>query len=267
MLINVRWSLLARSSSMIRHFVDVPRARRVLAMAAIVWTLGTVRLWAQQDGRAATDGSRVTTELPANNDVNDGTDNTDVGLLQIELGMQWTRVDGGTRAAALPVAARYGAFEWLELTVGTDLVSGQVASGVGEHGIGDLQVGGRLRLFAARGGLPPLSVIPQVSLPTADGASGLGTSHVDPLTRAPHRAGPAARRSRGRRVSGRIGGRGTGARPIRATVRLHLGQPRRDGGLDTRAHGVVGVAPGRRYRRGRAAFGRLGAHRIPPGGA
>ena len=47
------------------------------------------------------------------------------------------------------------------------------------HGMGDLQVGGRLRLFGKAGGLPPVSVVTQMNLPTADPASGLGTGRVD----------------------------------------------------------------------------------------
>ena len=43
--------------------------------------------------------------LPANNDVNDGTDNTDVGLLQVEVGSVFARTDSATHTSGTPITA------------------------------------------------------------------------------------------------------------------------------------------------------------------
>jgi hypothetical protein len=106
------------------------------------------------------------TDLPANNDVNDATDNTDVGLLQIELGGQFTRPSSGSWTAGTPLAIRYGAFEWLEVSLGAD-------------GFGDLQLGAKFRLFSTPGGPPILALLLQLNVPTADAHSGLGTGDWD----------------------------------------------------------------------------------------
>ncbi len=150
---------------------------RAAAMAAMFgcW-LGASPVGAQQDPPPPPTAAQP--DLPPNNDVNDGTENTDVGLLQIELGSQFTRVDEDSRAAGVPFTARYGVVEWLELSLGGDLLVEQSDSGGGAHGFGDLQVGGRIRLFGARGGLPTLSVLPLLIVPTANAAAELGTGRV-----------------------------------------------------------------------------------------
>ena len=152
-------------------------SRQAVAVACAC-VLGSVSIAAQQD-QPSPASSPVEQGLPPNNDVNDGTAITDVGLVQIEIGSQWTHVDADSRSAGLPFTARYGAYEWLELTFGVDLLAQQSAAAEA-RGIGDIQVGGRLRGFGRPGGLPPLSVIPQLDLPTGNAASGLGTGHVDP---------------------------------------------------------------------------------------
>lgn len=121
-------------------------------------------------------------QLPANNDVNDGTDNTDVGLLQVEVGGVFTRTDATSHGEGTPLAFRYGAFEWLELSAGTDGYLWQHASDpANAAGLGNLQLGARLRFFAKPGGPPVLAVLPQVNLPTASSAKGLGTGQADVL--------------------------------------------------------------------------------------
>jgi hypothetical protein len=118
--------------------------------------------------------------LPANDDVADGTDTTDVGLLQVELGGLLTRADASTRAAGTPLLLRYGAFEWLELSAGTDgWLLQHTADGGTLGGLGNTLLGARVRLFAGRGGLPIVSLLPLVVLPTASAAKGLGSGDTD----------------------------------------------------------------------------------------
>src|SRR5262249_18566000 len=46
-------------------------------------------------------------------------------------------------------------------------------------GIGDTRIGAKLRLWATPGGAPVLSVLPAISLPTADSEKGLGSGDTD----------------------------------------------------------------------------------------
>lgn len=117
--------------------------------------------------------------LPANDDVTDGTDTTDTGLLQVELGGVFLRTDASTRTAGTPLTLRYGAFDWLEVSAGTDGYLAQRTSAGTTGGFGNTLIGARLRLFATRGGLPILSVLPTVVLPTASQARGLGSGATD----------------------------------------------------------------------------------------
>ena len=117
--------------------------------------------------------------LPANDDVTDGTDTTDTGLLQVELGGVFTRTDASTRTGGTPLLLRYGAFDWLEVSAGTDGYLTQRARAGATSGLGNTLIGARVRLFAARGGLPILSVLPTVVLPTASRTKGLGSGDTD----------------------------------------------------------------------------------------
>ncbi len=159
----------------------------VIVISACLWlsSIGVAAATGQQavsTSPANADGVPATNRLPANNDVNDGTDNTDVGLLQVEVGGVCTRTDATSHGEGTPLAFRYGAFEWLELSAGTDGYLWQHAiNPANADGIGNLQLGARLRLFARPGGPPVLAVLPQVNLPTASSANGLGTGQADVL--------------------------------------------------------------------------------------
>lgn len=118
--------------------------------------------------------------LPAGNDVTDRTDNTDTGLLQVELGGVFTRTTRAIRAAGTPFTLRYGAFDWLEVSAGTDGYLQQRTPETGAaSGLGNTLLGARVRLFPRPGGLPILSLLPQVVLPTASTDDGLGTGDLD----------------------------------------------------------------------------------------
>lgn len=124
-------------------------------------------------------------QLPANNDVTDGTDNTDVGLLQVEVGSVFTRSDATAHSETLPLTFRYGAFTWLELSAGTDGYVWQRASDQGpSDGVGNVLLAARVRLFGHAGGLPVLALVPQLTLPTASPLKGLGTGSPDFLVAA-----------------------------------------------------------------------------------
>jgi hypothetical protein len=117
---------------------------------------------------------------PDRPDVTNGTHIVDIGLLQIEFGGQYTRSSPSQHGFGSPFTARVGLFDWLELRAGTDgllvqsdPVGGRVA------GLGNLQLGAKLRLWADPGGVPVLSVLPTVNLPTASEEKGLGSGQAD----------------------------------------------------------------------------------------
>jgi hypothetical protein len=116
---------------------------------------------------------------PDRPDVTNGTHIVGTGLLQIEFGGLFTRPAPGERAFASPVTARIGLTEWLEGRIGTDgllTASDQTRSATG---IGNLQLGAKLRLWGDPGGVPVLSILPMVNLPTASAEKGLGSGDVD----------------------------------------------------------------------------------------
>jgi hypothetical protein len=116
---------------------------------------------------------------PDRPDVTNGTHIVDTGLLQIEIGGIVTRAQPGQSGFGSPFTARLGVLEWLELRVGADGFVTQSDDTGNTEGFGNLQIGAKIRLWSDPGGLPVLSVLPQVNLPTADSAKGLGSGLAD----------------------------------------------------------------------------------------
>lgn len=147
---------------------------------AVVLAVSVASAASAQDAAPAPVAQTAPGSLPANDDVADGTDTTDVGLLQVEIGGLLTRADASTRTAGTPLMLRYGAFEWLEVSAGTDgYLLQRTADGGTLGGLGNTLLGARVRLFARRGGLPIVSLLPLVALPTASAAKGLGSGDTD----------------------------------------------------------------------------------------
>jgi hypothetical protein len=116
---------------------------------------------------------------PDRPDVTNGTHIVDVGLLQIEMGGVLGRPMSGERTLASPLTARLGLLDWLEARLGTDGLLIDSIRGVRAAGIGNVQLGAKLRLWSRPGGIPVLSVLPTVNLPTASESKGLGTGAAD----------------------------------------------------------------------------------------
>ncbi|HEY2151181.1 MAG TPA: transporter [Vicinamibacterales bacterium] len=116
---------------------------------------------------------------PDRPDVTNSTHIVDVGLLQIEVGGLYTRPAAGQHSFGTPFTARVGVFEWLEARVGTDgLLLQQDGTGLVE-GVGNLQIGAKLRLWADPGGVPVLGILPTINIPTASTDKGLGSGAAD----------------------------------------------------------------------------------------
>jgi hypothetical protein len=116
---------------------------------------------------------------PDRPDITNGTHIVDIGLLQIEIGGLYTRPTPGQHSTGTPFTARVGVFDWLEARVGTDgLLFLNDGTGL-VKGLGNVQVGAKLRLWSDPGGIPVLSILPTVNIPTADPDKGLGSGSAD----------------------------------------------------------------------------------------
>ncbi len=116
---------------------------------------------------------------PDRPDVTNGTHIVDIGLLQIEFGGLYTHEGPRQHAFGSPFTARVGVLEWLELRVGNDGVLTETDGFAQSTSVGNTQLGAKLRLWASPGGVPVLSVLPTVNLPTADSEKGFGSGSTD----------------------------------------------------------------------------------------
>jgi hypothetical protein len=114
---------------------------------------------------------------PDRPDVTNGTHIVETGLLQLEMGALYTRVASAQGSFGSPFTARVGLAEWLEARIGTDGFLTQSDQNGRASGIGNTQLGAKLRLWASPGGVPVLSILPTINLPTADADKGLGSGN------------------------------------------------------------------------------------------
>src|SRR5260221_11589895 len=91
---------------------------------------------------------------PDRPDVTNGTHIVDIGLLQIEIGGLYTHAGTNQHAFGSPFTARAGLFDWLEARVGTDGGLVQADATGRATGLGNVQLGAKLRLWADPGGVP-----------------------------------------------------------------------------------------------------------------
>lgn len=116
---------------------------------------------------------------PDRPDVTNGTHIVDTGLLQIEIGGLFTRASSQQHALGTPFTARIGVSDWLEARIGTDGLLVQSDGTAHATGVGGTQIGAKLRLWTEPGGVPVLSILPTVNLPTASVEKGLGSGSAD----------------------------------------------------------------------------------------
>jgi Putative MetA-pathway of phenol degradation len=124
-------------------------------------------------------GAPVAPIQPDRPDVTNGTSIVDVGLLQVEAGVQHARMGANQQNIGTPLNVRIGLFEWLEARAGTDGFLHQTDAFSSAAGLGNVQVGAKVRLFADPGGIPVLSILPTVNLPVASASKGLGSGDSD----------------------------------------------------------------------------------------
>jgi Putative MetA-pathway of phenol degradation len=144
----------------------------VRALAALFLTLacGAAPCFGQ-DGRVE----------PDRPDVTNGPHLVDVGLLEVEAGGLYSRATSNRNGFGSPLAVRIGLTDWLEARVSNDGVVTHSEGGIRQTGIGNTQVGAKLRLWADPGGVPVVSILPTIAFPTADAGKGLGSGDRDYL--------------------------------------------------------------------------------------
>ena len=117
---------------------------------------------------------------PDRPDVTNGTHIVDVGLLQMEVGVQQLRFGPRVSSFNTPTTFRVGLTEWIEVRAGTDgFVATTDPIAGNASGAGNVQLGAKIRLWADPGGIPVLSILPAINLPTASSAKGLGSGQSD----------------------------------------------------------------------------------------
>ena len=116
---------------------------------------------------------------PDRPDVTNGTHIVTTGLVQIEIGALYTHAAAHQHAFGSPTTVRVGLTDWIEARVGTDGVLTQTDGVTSVVGLGNTQLGAKLRLWADEGGIPVLSVLPMVTLPSANPDKGLGSGEPD----------------------------------------------------------------------------------------
>jgi hypothetical protein len=116
---------------------------------------------------------------PDRPDVTNGTHIVDVGLLQMEVGGIWNRSGASQHDVGTPTTFRLGLSEWLEARISSDGFLAVTNPTGTARGLGNVQLGAKLRLWADPGGVPVLSILPTVNLPAASETKGLGSGHAD----------------------------------------------------------------------------------------
>jgi outer membrane putative beta-barrel porin/alpha-amylase len=138
--------------------------------------LATCLLAAATAGAQDTQPGEIEPDRP---DITNGTHIVDTGILQLEIGGVYTHAGPHAHAAGTPITARVGLLEWLEARIGTDGLLTQSDGSTHASGLGNLQAGAKLRLWASPGGVPVLSILPNVDIPTASADKGLGSGSAD----------------------------------------------------------------------------------------
>jgi Putative MetA-pathway of phenol degradation len=124
-------------------------------------------------------GSQNDNLEPDRPDVTNGAHIVDVGLLQIEVGGVWNRGGAGRRSVGTPLMVRVGLTEWLEARVSGDGFLSVTDAAGNQRGMGNVQLGAKLRLWSDPGGVPVLSILPTINLPVASESKALGSGQAD----------------------------------------------------------------------------------------
>ncbi len=146
-------------------------------VASCVHSRAHAAAFAQQN--AVVDAGAQDPLEPDRPDVTNGTHIVDVGLLQMEVGGIWNRSEAGQHDVGTPTSFRLGLAEWVEARISGDGFLAVTDPTGTARGVGNVQLGAKLRLWADPGGVPVLSILPTVNLPAASESKGLGSGQAD----------------------------------------------------------------------------------------
>src|SRR5262249_6360720 len=133
---------------------------RSLAIAFALVVLCAVSAPAQEPDAVQPTGATPQTIDPDRPDVTNGTHIVDTGLLQVEFGGVFSRSNATVQNVGTPVTFRFGATDWLELRLGGDGFLHSTDLTGHQTGMGNTQLGAKLRLWSDPGGLPVVSILP-----------------------------------------------------------------------------------------------------------
>lgn len=104
----------------------------------------------------------------------------DPGFVQFEAGGIYTRDSVDRRRAGAPLGIRIGVRDWIEARVGFDnLWLRATDAGTAESGLGNLQVGAKIRVWPEADGQSRWSLLPSITVPTASEEKGFTSGGVD----------------------------------------------------------------------------------------
>jgi len=149
---------------------------RRAALASIISLTLTSATLAQTSAPPASGPAPIEPDRP---DVTNGAHIVGAGLVQFELGGVLTRVMSGQHNFGSPITARIGITKWLEARVATDGLLSLSDGGTRATGFGNVQLGAKVRVWGDENGVPLISVLPAVNLPTASAEKGLGSGDPD----------------------------------------------------------------------------------------
>lgn len=102
-----------------------------------------------------------------------------VGVLQFEMGGLFYRPSSQAHSSATPFSVRYGVTPWLEARAdGDGFLSNTDETGT-ERGMGNVQLGAKVRLVSDAEGAGLLALEPEVTIPVASARKGLGSGRSD----------------------------------------------------------------------------------------
>jgi hypothetical protein len=148
----------------------------IASLQAMKSALAVAPLAQQSPAAGVADNDNLEPDRP---DVTNGTHIVDVGLLQMEAGGLWNRAGAGRHSVGTPTTLRLGLADWLEARISSDGFLAVTDGPDVQRGLGNVQLGAKLRLWADPGGVPVLSVLPTINLPAASESKGLGSGQAD----------------------------------------------------------------------------------------
>lgn len=102
-----------------------------------------------------------------------------VGVLQFEADGLFHRASSIAHDSATPFTVRYGVTPWFEARLDGDGFLSTTDGSTTERGMGNIQLGAKVRLLGDKEGAGVLGLEPEITIPIASAAKGLGSGQMD----------------------------------------------------------------------------------------